>query len=410
MSPALDEHHVRLDQPRLLAVVLAPGPRIERADELDPAMRLGGGNLRRPRQVFHVPLLQQVKMPVHDQRRHFHAAPPLLDALFGLGAEAAVDILFRSLRFSRPFGKQLGKLMLLGRNLDQQALAQIARAHAGRVKLLHQFDAPAQQLKRCRPFRLLLGTDEGRRQLFFAAGQVPVSVQIADDELRRLAQAWVQGQSSQLPRQVIGQSRRLGEEVLERGLLVLLILRLRAIAGVQIILEVRSEIDLVEGILGRGRRLLDVTLFDSALQPFLAARDLIQHRNRLVNLFQDGVFHHLGIDHLLQFELVERQHAHHLHQTRSEDLALRYFEAQFGLQQRHRRNSIPVWTHRQCTEVRKRLKGKMPRADRIVPDWAARNLGISVWNSCKFFARREIDGTGVSFPQAPLVKILISPA
>ena len=44
-------------------------------------------------------------------------------------------------------GKQLRKLMLLGRNLKQQALAQVARAHAGRVKLLHQFDSPPQPVK-----------------------------------------------------------------------------------------------------------------------------------------------------------------------------------------------------------------------------------------------------------------------
>jgi hypothetical protein len=67
-------------------------------------------------------------------------------------------------------------------------------------------------------------------------------------------------------------------------------------------------------------------LSHAALQPLLAARNLIQHRNRLVNLFQDGIFHHLGIDHLLQFELVQRKNAHHLHQARRQDLALRDFE------------------------------------------------------------------------------------
>ena len=51
----------------------------------------------------------------------------------------------------------MGKLMLLGGNLNQQALAQIARAHAGRVKLLHQFDAAAQQLQRRAILRILLG-------------------------------------------------------------------------------------------------------------------------------------------------------------------------------------------------------------------------------------------------------------
>ena len=54
----------------------------------------------------------------------------------------------------------------------------------------------------------------------------------------------------------------------------------------------------------------------------LLARHLVQHGNRFVNLFQDGIFHHLGIDHLLQLELIERKNAHHLHQARRQDLAL----------------------------------------------------------------------------------------
>jgi hypothetical protein len=49
-----------------------------------------------------------------------------------------------------------------------------------------------------------------------------------------------------------------------------------------------------------------------------------------VNLLQDGILHHLGIDHLLQFELVQRKNAHHLHQARSQDLALRDLQIQFG--------------------------------------------------------------------------------
>ena len=51
-------------------------------------------------------------------------------------------------RLSRPFGIQMAELVLLGGNLDQQALAQIAGAHAGRVEMLHQVDAAAHQLER----------------------------------------------------------------------------------------------------------------------------------------------------------------------------------------------------------------------------------------------------------------------
>ena len=83
-------------------------------------------------------------MPVHNQRGHLHAAPPLLEVGGGFRAEAAVRILDRA---SGGVGKQMGKLTLLGGNLDQQALAQIAGADAGRVKLLHHADGAAEQLK-----------------------------------------------------------------------------------------------------------------------------------------------------------------------------------------------------------------------------------------------------------------------
>ena len=94
-------------------------------------------------------------------------------------------------------------------------------------------------------------------------------------------------------------------------------LRLCAKAGIKIVLEVGAKVNFTEHVLGRCGRFLD-----AALQDLLTARNLIQHWNRLVNLFQDGIFNHLGIDHLLELELVERKHAHHLHQAWSQDLAL----------------------------------------------------------------------------------------
>src|SRR5271157_167627 len=166
---ALDEHYVRLYKPRLLAVVLAPGTGIKSADIVDGGVRLGGGDLGRTRQIFYVTLLQQVQMPVYDERGQLHAAPPFLDARLGLGAKAAMDIFFRAVRASPSLRKQMGKLMLLGGNLNLQALAQVAGAHAGRVKVLHQVDAAAQQLHCCCFFRFVRGFSEGRSQFFFAA-------------------------------------------------------------------------------------------------------------------------------------------------------------------------------------------------------------------------------------------------
>ena len=248
----------------------------------------------------------------------------------------------------------MAELVLLGGNLNGQALAQVARAHSGGIEMLHQIDAAPNQIERRGQVRRLvrdvavagrrvLGRRaECRGQLFLARRQIPVLVQIADDELGRIVQVAIEAQSSQLPRQVIGQSRGLGEKVFKRGLFAVFVLRLRAIAGVEIILEVRAEIDLVEKSLGRGGRFLDAAgrILGAALEPFFAARHLVQHRNRLVNLLQDGILHHLGIDHLLQFQLIEGKNAHHLHQARRKDLALRHFQIQSWLQQRHKWGSF----------------------------------------------------------------------
>ena len=79
-------------------------------------------------------------MLVHNQRRHFHAAAPLFQPRLGLAAETAdADLSIGLVRLLSRI--KLGKLLLLGRDLDQQAFAQIPRPHAGRVKMLHQVDA-----------------------------------------------------------------------------------------------------------------------------------------------------------------------------------------------------------------------------------------------------------------------------
>ena len=59
--------------------------------------------------------------------------------------------------------------------------------------------------------------------------------------------------------------------------------------------------------------------------------------NRIVRqFFQNRVLDHLLIDHLPQFETVERQHADHLNQTRSKDLLLGHAEMKFWCQPIHK--------------------------------------------------------------------------
>ena len=148
------------------------------------------------------------------------------------------------------------------------------------------------------------------------------------------------GNRAQLPQQVVAQVSRLRQEVLERRLLDLFHFPRAAITGIQIVLEERAKIDLFERILlliRDGRR----TLFRGGClggQPvafFLLASDIIEQRNGVFQLFQHRVLDHLGIDHVLELELVEREHRHHLHETRRQNLPLRQLDVQFVLKQHH---------------------------------------------------------------------------
>jgi len=89
--------------------------------------------------------------------------------------------------------------------------------------------------------------------------------------------------------------------------------------------------DLFEGVFLIGSR--SGTLFGcgSALAFFLAAANVVNQRNRVFELLENRILDHLGIDHVLELELVEREHADHLHQARGKDLPLRDLETQFVL-------------------------------------------------------------------------------
>jgi hypothetical protein len=64
---------------------------------------------------------------------------------------------------------------------------------------------------------------------------------------------------------------------------------------------------------------------------FFLATNVIEHRHRIFKLFQHRVLDHLGIDHVLQLKLVEREYGHHLHETRRQNLPLRQLDVQFVL-------------------------------------------------------------------------------
>src|SRR5208337_1032234 len=102
-----------------------------------------------------------------------------------------------------------------------------------------------------RHFHICLGRrDRSDSQQFFVGGnQVSFFVQIPNDQLSGLVHRRPHGNRAQLPEQVVAQVPRLRQEVLERRLFDLFHFSRAAITGIQIILEERAKIDLLERIL-----------------------------------------------------------------------------------------------------------------------------------------------------------------
>ncbi len=137
---------------------------------------------------------------------------------------------------------------------------------------------------------------------------------------------------------MVGQIARLGQEVLERRLLDFLHLARTAIARIEILLEERAEVDLLEGVLLFGRR--DGIFFrgglgGNAVALFFLAPNVVQHGDGVFQFLKDRVLDHLGVDHVLELKLVEREHRDHLHEARRKDLPLRKLYVQFVLKKNH---------------------------------------------------------------------------
>jgi hypothetical protein len=171
---------------------------------------------------------------------------------------------------------QMVKLVLLRRNLNQQALAQVAAPTPAGSRCCTR--SIARRIRSSASGRILPFASAFSIVVFCSLAQTPRPAPLrwwpgsrlhpdCRSQTRRLMQQRLESQRSQLPRQVIGQGRRLGEKVLKRGLFAVFILRLRAIAGIKIVLEIRSEIDLLERVLGRGRRAPRLPAGRSKLQP-----------------------------------------------------------------------------------------------------------------------------------------------
>ncbi len=140
---------------------------------------------------------------------------------------------------------------------------------------------------------------------------------------------------------MVGEGTGLREEIFKRGLVADLEVVGRAEAGVEIILKIGAEVDLVEGVFLFAEG-IGGDVFGGALHLGLAAGDVVEQGNGLVEFLKNGVFDDFGVDHLLQLELVQGQDTDHLHEARGQNLPLRDFQAQFWLKKCHRCLKMPL--------------------------------------------------------------------
>ncbi len=262
-------------------------------------------------------------------------------------------------------------------DLQQQAFPHVLGADARRIERLHDPQAFLHFLH-----RMLAGFGD----LFERGREIAVLVQVADDVVRRVAHLLRHHQHAQLRMQMIGQRDGRGKKGLKRRLLDRL--RCRAlVAGIQIIVEKGSEIDLVERIFfgfllgdlafgraeaprrrparqarhrielrSRSRRCLGNSRGDLRLRARAVHRlenhligwlgDALGLENRLHffrrqlldavhRFFENRILGDLLRDHVLQLQPVQLKDRHHLDQAGCEDLLLRDFQLQSGRKHRH---------------------------------------------------------------------------
>ena len=180
-------------------------------------------------------------------------------------------------------------------------------------------------------FRHELLAEIAGEKLFIAGGEIAILVEVADDIFSSVAHGGGERHRAQLPEDVVGQRARLGEEVFERGRFDGLEVVAGAVAGVEVVLKIRPEVDFFEGIGLLFRFGFGGTHLDGAVVLDFLAGDVVEQRDILLDLLEDGVLGDLGVDHFLQLKLVERQDADHLHEAGRQYLALSYSQAQLGL-------------------------------------------------------------------------------
>jgi hypothetical protein len=67
---------------------------------------------------------------------------------------------------------------------------------------------------------------------------------------------------------------------------------------------------------------IGVSSVEVLVAVFFFAADFVDQRDGFFELFENRILDHLGVDHVLELKLVEREDGDHLDQTRGKDLAL----------------------------------------------------------------------------------------
>src|SRR5260370_1188695 len=208
-------------------------------------------------------------------------------------------------------------LRVQGAQLDQQTFPQVACANSQRVKFLHD-DQPFFDIVG-RVFTVLGNFLE-------RGGQVAVFVEVSNNGVGNLANDIRANRYAQLPLKMVGKSARRREELFKRRPLNDLALagNLGAATGIKILVKKRGDIKFVEWIGCLGFRKLFGFGFDKSLVAVVLTDDPV-----FAQLFEYRVLHHFLVDHLAQFQTVQRQHADHLNKSRRKDLLLGNLEVEF---------------------------------------------------------------------------------
>ncbi len=142
---------------------------------------------------------------------------------------------------------------------------------------------------------------------------------------------------------MLGKPLGRGEELFERWAFIYFAFAavFIASAAAQILVEKGRYVEILKwvGRFGRGN------FFGFSLQEGFGAVVFGDHRI-IGQFFQHRILHHFLVDHLTEFETIQRQNTHHLNQARRKNLLLRDPEVKFWRQPVHGSQFNRKWSPR----------------------------------------------------------------